>query len=96
MEVGSIVKCIKLSSWSRAYSVKVNIPKVKGIYTVRGFYNNTGDNAGRISIYLEEIINDKLPITDNVEPSFEIEIFEELLPPMNILEKIEESNLIEA
>lgn len=52
------------------------LPKVGEIYMIRGFYGNNE------SLYLEEIINKPLPIT-NVEPSFNKDAFEEVLEKNN-------------
>jgi hypothetical protein len=85
MEIGSLVECIKQTAWNNSlekFKISVQIPIVKKIYTIRGFYNNGN------SIYLEEIINLPLPFV-NIEPSFEIFCFREILPAMDILKEIE-------
>ena len=91
MEIGSLVKCIKKSNWADVPETRVITPVVNNIYTIRGFYDN--GSAG-ISVYLEEIINKNLEfIAFAVEPSFNKNCFVEVLPPINILEEIEKTEL---
>ncbi len=77
MKIGSVVKCVKKSNWDDHPEYNVTTPVVDKVYIIRGLFD--GGVYG-ISIYLEEIINGPLPVT-NVEPSFDKNIFVELLPP---------------
>jgi hypothetical protein len=90
MEIGSRVKCIARSSWETSTLVEgVKCPVINKVYTVRGFYNGvTG-----LSVYLEEIHNNGLPIF-GVEPSFEKKIFREMLPneELELVSELEEVN----
>ena len=93
MKVGSLVVCLNNSEWENSlekFGFFVKRPEVKKVvYTVRGFY--ASKNSDHPSIYLEEIVNEPLQVlgVTIVEPSFYMDHFEEVLPPMNILEQIE-------
>ena len=73
MKIGELVVCIKISEWAYIHRsiASVVVPKVGTTYRVRGIW---GDGE---SIYLEEIINKPLPLT-NTEPSFKVHIFRKL------------------
>lgn len=91
MKIGSIVELVDDSNWKRAHDD--DIYPIKGVnYTVRGveaFPNGAG-------LLLEEIINTpKLFAQGLVEIHFAARRFRQLLPPMDILAKIEETKEIE-
>jgi hypothetical protein len=78
MKVGSLVECIKEGKWDGFSGI--TMPVVGKIYTVRGFYESKiGFDT---SLYLEEIVNGKYCF--GIEPSFEIECFREVIPPMEV------------
>lgn len=92
MKIGSLVICLNNSEWKDSvekFGFFVKRPQLKKIYTVRGFY--ASKNSDHPSIYLEEIVNEPLQVLDVtiVEPSFYMDHFEEVLPPIDILEQIE-------
>jgi hypothetical protein len=94
MNIGSIIVCVKPTEWRDSmekYGFFVECPVVKSLYTVRGFWKSP--IGGGLSVYLEEIKNDQVVIEGFKlpEPSFHVDCFREVLPPMNILEKIEEN-----
>ena len=66
-------------------------PVVGNIYTVRGFKKGIYG----LGIYLEEIINPEMPMSEGrAEPSFIISFFREIQPPMEV--KIDELLTVEA
>lgn len=86
MEVGSIVQCVKASDWQELTHLGIVCPKVGEKYMVRGIWRSDAADITP-SLYLEEIKNSVLPFY-YVEPSFEIECFRELIPPMDIMEAL--------
>lgn len=91
MKIGSIVELVDNSNWKVVHID--DIYPVKGVnYTVRGveaFPNGAG-------LLLEEIVNTpKLFAQGLVELHFAAKRFRELLPPIDILAKIEETKEIE-
>lgn len=91
MKIGSIVELVDDSNWRIAHID--DIYPIKGVnYTVRGveaFPNGAG-------LLLEEIVNTpKLFAQGLVELHFAAKRFRELLPPIDILAKIEETKEIE-
>lgn len=91
MKIGSIVELVDDSNWVRFHHD--DIYPIKGVnYTVRGveaFPNGAG-------LLLEEIVNTpKLFAQGLVELHFAAKRFRELLPPIDILAKIEETKEIE-
>jgi len=92
MKIGSLVELIDDTNWK--YILEANdIYPVKGVvYTVRSveaFPNGAG-------ILLEEIVNPiRLFKQGEVEVHFAAKRFRELLPPMDIVAKIEETKEVE-
>lgn len=87
MKVGSLVECVAINVDKNTEIAKsiiktglVTYPKVGGIYTIRAFPLSDG-------VYLEEIDNSA---AYKIEPCFNIKMFRELQPPMDISELIEE------
>lgn len=81
MKVGSIVECIDNAG------MLLNIPpKLKTPYVVRGIL----EWRGKTGIYLEEIINKEHPHFPGIEVAYAIELFRELLPPMEIQSALDE------
>ena len=88
---GSIVKCIRQSSWNLTFPfLEINIPTVGKTYTVRSVYVAEGYENG---LYLEEIKNGHLPLT-GLEPSFNESEFIEISEEKNEIKKIANEELI--
>ena len=86
MKVGSLVEMTKeFSDVTKQEYNMVTYPMLKMIYTVR----EIRDISPHTFICLEEIINPK-HIPDNLEYAFNISMFRELQPPMELSELIEE------
>lgn len=87
MKVGSLVECIGIAEYNRGYKPK--IPVVGLIYVVRGLCQ---DDFGNVGIYVEEIINPPHQFDNGLlEPAFNISIFKELQPPLDLTELLKET-----
>jgi hypothetical protein len=92
MKIGSLVELVDDTNWKYFHEYN-NIYPVKGVtYTVRSveaFPNGAG-------ILLEEIVNPpRLYILGMAELHFTAKRFRELLPPIDIVAKIEETKEVE-
>lgn len=83
MKIGSLVECVDISN---PRSKRAALPVLHKIYTVRAFIRKNGITG----IYVEEIINERHPV-HKMEIAYLITRFKEVMPPMDILEKIEGS-----
>lgn len=97
MQVGSLVECIKAHTCDfhiNGVIHKSNDPIVGNIYTIREIIPPDKFDD-RISILLHELKNEPLNFEFNgdqysIEPSFLVERFREIQPPMSIPEEIQE------
>lgn len=91
MKIGSLVECIN-DNWKRNDDdMHISFPIKGNLYTVRDIIDW---GKGGIGIRLEEIINSPDIYVEGVsECTFNIRLFKELQPPIDISELIEELNV---